>query len=121
MPSLFDRIGGFGPLSRIVLSFYDHVLDDDLLAPYFDGVDMRRLVDHQTKFMAYLMGGPASYSDDQLRIIHAHLQIDGPAVDRLIEVLRSTLDDFDLAARDIDEIANRMAAKRHLIVVAVAS
>jgi hemoglobin len=57
---MLERYGGFPTLSRIVMDFYDRVIDSDVLGPFFEDVDMRRLVDHQTKFVAWLMGGPAS-------------------------------------------------------------
>jgi len=55
--TLFDKYGGFATVSRIVSAFYDEVLESEQLRPYFRGLDMRRLVDHQTKFIAALMGG----------------------------------------------------------------
>ncbi|HSH41905.1 MAG TPA: hypothetical protein VK973_07260 [Arenicellales bacterium] len=64
--TIFERCGGFAKVSRIVMSFYDRVGDSEILAPYFETTDMRVLVDHQTKFVASLMGGPASYGDETL-------------------------------------------------------
>jgi hemoglobin len=121
MPVLFDRLGGFAALSKVVLAFYDHVLDDDMLAAYFADVDMRRLIDHQTKFMAYLMDGPASYSDDHLRLAHARLDIDATAFDRIVDVMRTTLEDFGMAERDIGTVVSKMRSKRDLIVTRVAA
>ena len=73
--SIFERYGGFTSVSKIVLSFYDKVLDSPTVSPYFANSDMKRLIDHQTKFMASLMGGPASYTNDQLERVHAKLGI----------------------------------------------
>lgn len=120
MASLFDRVGGFGTLSKIVLSFYDRVLDDDVLAHYFADVDMRRLIDHQTKFVAFLMGGPASYTDEHLRLAHARLGIDSAAFDRMTALMRETLEDFRMADRDVDSVIGQMRARRDLIVAATA-
>jgi hemoglobin len=116
MRTLFERIGGFAFLSKVVLDFYDRVLDDDLLAPYFSDVDMRRLIDHQTKFVAYLMDGPASYTDEHLRQIHARLGIDAPSFERMVVVLRSTLEDYEMADRDVDLVMGRIRARQDIIV-----
>ena len=116
MVSLFDRIGGFGTLSKIVLAFYDRVLDDDVLSPYFADVDMRRLIDHQTKFVAYLMGGPASYTDEHLRLAHARLGIDAAAFERMTLVLRETLEDFGLTDRDVSTVMGQVRQRRDIIV-----
>lgn len=58
--SMFERYGGFAKLSK-VMAFYDRVLDSDVIGDFFEGVDMRRLIDHQTKFISQVMGGPAAY------------------------------------------------------------
>lgn len=118
MVTLFERVGGFGTLSKVVLDFYDRVLDDEALAPYFADVDMRGLIDHQTKFIAYLMDGPASYTDEHLRLAHARLGIDLAAFDRMIRLMRTTLADFGLRDRDIEVVVGRMRSRQDVIVAA---
>ena len=103
-------------MSKIVLAFYDRVLDDDVLSPYFADVDMRRLIDHQTKFVAYLMGGPASYTDEHLRLAHARLGIDAAAFERMTLVLRETLEDFGLTDRDVSTVMGQVRQRRDIIV-----
>jgi hemoglobin len=99
--SLFTRYGGFATVSRIVSDFYTRVLDDDSLRGYFTGVDMARQVDHQTKFVAYLMGGPASFTDEHLERVHSRLNIDDESFDELTLVFRETLEDHELDETDI--------------------
>ena len=60
--TLYQKYGGFGAISRVVIDFYDRLLDSETVGDYFDNVDMKRLIDHQTKFIAYLLGGPADYT-----------------------------------------------------------
>jgi hemoglobin len=114
--TIFDRYGGFAKVSRVVSSFYGRVLDSPILAPYFDGVDMRRLMDHQTKFIAYLMGGPVSYSTEHLARVHAHLGIDDASFDEITTVLRETLEDFDFDESDISTVYGRVVSYRPFIV-----
>jgi hemoglobin len=114
--TIFERNGGFGSVGRIVLDFYDRVLDDDVLGPYFEDVDMRRLIDHQTKFMATVMGGPASYSDETLQQVHAHLGIDHEAFGQMLVVLRATLSDHGFSSADVDAVARAMQAREGVIV-----
>ncbi|MEQ8966577.1 MAG: group 1 truncated hemoglobin [Azospirillaceae bacterium] len=114
--SVFERYGGFAVVSKVVLSFYDHVLDSDRLAPYFESVDMRRLIDHQTKFVAAMMGGPASISDRRLREVHAHLAIDEASFDEMVALMRETLEDFEFEAEDIESVLGEIRAREPLIV-----
>ena len=57
--TMFDRLGGFAKVSHIVSAFYDGVLESPILAPYFGGIDMKKQIDHQTKFFSAFMGGRA--------------------------------------------------------------
>lgn len=114
--TLFEKYGGFSQVSRVVLSFYDTLLDSDEIGPYFDNTDMSRMVDHQTKFVASLLGGPASYTDTQLRQLHAHLSIKDSHFDELKVILRQTLEDFNFDAPDIETVLNEFENRRTLIV-----
>jgi hemoglobin len=91
MNTLFDRLGGFAVVHRIVSDFYDRVLENEVLAPYFEQADMRRLIDHQTKFISAVMGGPASYSNESLRHLHAPHQIDRTAFEEMRKELKESL------------------------------
>ena len=46
--SLYDRLGGFKTVRKIISDFYDRVLDEDDLSPHFAETDMASLIDHQT-------------------------------------------------------------------------
>ena len=46
--TLYEKYGGFSQGSKIVLSFYDTLLDNDEIGPSFDDADMSRIVDYQT-------------------------------------------------------------------------
>lgn len=114
--TLFQKYGGFAALSKLVLAFYDRLLDSPRLAPYFADTDMRTLVDHQTKFVASLMGGPASFSDDVLRRSHRNLKINKEAFEEMLRVFEETLQDFDIEEHDVARIIQQMRSREHLIV-----
>lgn len=114
--TLFEAYGGFSQVSKIVLSFYDTLLDNDDLGPFFDDVDMSRIVDHQTKFIASLLGGPAAYTDNQIRQLHSHLAITGAHFDELETVLRATLLEHGMAEDDVETVVEEFAKRRPLIV-----
>jgi hemoglobin len=114
--TIFTRYGGFATVSRIVSDFYGRVLDNDILAPHFNGVDMRRQIDHQTKFVAYLMGGPASFTDEHLERVHSRMDINEDSFNEIVEVFRETLEDHDLDETDIGEIIAELAVRKRLVV-----
>jgi len=114
--TMFERYGGFASLSKVVMTFYDRLLDSDALARHFEHVDLRRLIDHQTKFIASVMGGPASFSNEHLERVHARLGISGEELDEMIGVLTSTLRDFGVEEKDIDTVVAELRARaRHIV------
>lgn len=114
--TMFQRYGGFSQVSRLVMSFYDKVLDSPMVSPYFAHTDMKRQIDHQTKFIAYLMGGPVSYSNDHLERVHAHLHITEPAFTEVIELLVETMEDFGFEDEDIQHIEDEMIGRKNYII-----
>ncbi len=113
---MFDRYGGFATVHRIVLGFYDRLLDSDIVAPYFEDTDMPTLVDHQTKFISQIMGGPATYSNEVLEQIHRHLAITQEAFDEMTSILEQTLKEFELAEEDVRFIMADIKSRRPFIV-----
>ena len=115
--SIFERNGGFAAIRKIVSAFYDKVLDHPGLQRYFADIEMRRLVDHQTQFIASITGGPATVSDDVLRRVHAPLGISRAEYAELAGLLKETLEDFDFAADDVAHVHREVMRRESLIVV----
>ena len=116
METLFERVGGFAQVSRIVSSFYDRVLDSPIMGPYFGHTDMKKQIDHQTKFISFLMGGPASFSDEHIRQVHQRLEINAEALEEMVELMTETLEDFDFSDEDIDSVIEQLRSRAKLIV-----
>lgn len=115
--TIFERAGGFATVRRVVSSFYDRVLDSPRLARYFEHVEMRRLIDHQTKFISAVMGGPGSFTDDHLRRVHEHL---GISHDEFVEAaghLREALEEFDIDAADVDAVEAAVLRREPVVVI----
>ncbi|MCG8441684.1 MAG: group 1 truncated hemoglobin [Caulobacterales bacterium] len=116
--TLYEKYGGFGSISRVVMALYDKLLDSDEVGPYFDGVDMKRLIDHQTKFVASLLGGPAEFSEDRLEQAHRNLGIDGADFDELKRLFDETLAEHGFAEDDRAAVLGEIEARRAVIVKA---
>lgn len=114
--SLYEKIGGFGAVSNIVLNFYGKVLESDAIAPYFAAVDMPRLIDHQTQFVCALLGGPASFSDDQIRNVHRPAAITREAFDRAVVLFEESLIEAALEPADVAAAVKLFEGKRALVV-----
>jgi hemoglobin len=114
--TLFNKYGGFAKISKVVLELYDRLLDDDDVGPFFDDVDMARVVDHQTKFVSALLGGPASFTDDQIRRVHADIEISDRHFETLKSILNGTLTDFGLEPDDVRTVLDAFEERRRLVV-----
>ncbi|MEO9778179.1 MAG: group 1 truncated hemoglobin [Sedimentitalea sp.] len=114
--SLFEKYGGFKTVSRIIMTFYEMVLDSDQIGDHFDNIDMARLIDHQTKFIASLMGGPASISDDRLEAVHRHLKISHADFDEVVTILSEALSEHRISKDDILLTLAAVEGKRSIIV-----
>lgn len=114
--TMFERYGGFAKISKVVGEFYERATESPIIGHYFAGKEMRTLIDHQTKFISSIMGGPASYTDAQLKNAHANLKIDDQAFNEMATVLTETLEDYDFEAADIATVDRGIRDRKHLIV-----
>ncbi len=116
--TIFERYGGFATVRKIVSTFYEYCLDDEVMAPYFADVDMRRQIDHQSKFISAVMGGPASYSDDHLQRVHARLGITHEAFLVMAELFREAMEEHAIADQDVSAVMREVVSREHLVVSA---
>ena len=114
--SFFQKYGGFAKVSRVVLMFYDKVLDSDQIGDFFEEIDMSRLVDHQTKFISSLLGGPVAYTDERLKQLHADIDISNQDFDEMAKLLGEALDDNGFEPDDRDAVIREIEARRSNIV-----
>lgn len=114
--SVYDQLGGFIVVRKLIAAFYDKVLENKELAVVFERTNMERLIDHQTKFFAMLLGGPASYTDEEIKRAHQRLGISDHQFDMTKECLEETLEDFELSDEHISIITEEFEARRNLIV-----
>lgn len=117
--TLYDKYGGFAQINRVVLGFYDALLDNERLAPFFDGVDMPRLIDHQTQLVASLFGGPALVDDTMVRHGHARLSIGDGDFDEMLVVFADTLRTSGIGEADAAMVIAAFETRRPLVVKAV--
>ncbi|MGV6805517.1 MAG: group I truncated hemoglobin [Ruegeria sp.] len=114
--TIYEKYGGFKTISRIVMSFYEMALDSDEIGGYFEDIDMPRLIDHQTKFVSSLVGGPASFSDDRIEAVHRHLNISHDDFDEMAELFGEALSMHGMTDDDVQVALAAIEGKRSIIV-----
>lgn len=107
MNSLYERLGGEAAIEAAVVRFYDKVLDDPSLKPFFASLPMDKLIGKQIAFMTMAFGGPHEYTGKDLRTAHAGLVargLDDSHFDGVANHLVATLRELGIAQPLIDEV-----------------
>jgi len=99
--SIFEKYGGLKMVSQVVHDFYQDVLASNRLKPFFDGINMERLMDHQVKLFSHVLGGPVSYDLSRLRRAHQNLDIDEDAFNEVTTIMREALRDAGMEEEDV--------------------
>ncbi|MBN2623210.1 MAG: group 1 truncated hemoglobin [Acidimicrobiales bacterium] len=100
--SHYDRLGGAPAIREAVDRFYDLVLSDEELTPYFTDAAVPEVKRHQVLLLSQVLGGPASYEGRDLGEAHRGLGITDAHYDKVVGHLVSVL--VELGADD-DAIA----------------
>lgn len=114
--SLYERLGGREAIEAVVDEFYDRVLADPQLAPYFADVDMTRQRAHQTAFIAAVTGGPAEYDGDDMREAHAHLDLSESDFGAVAGHLDDALAECGVADEDRETVRSEVASLKPAVL-----
>jgi hemoglobin len=107
--TLYDRLGGRAGIRAVVDDFYDRLLDDEALGPFFADADVERLRRTQTDFLCEAAGGPETYDAEPVREAHLHVPFTPEHIERAIELLEESLDHFDVPDEDADAVVEAIA------------
>lgn len=105
--SLYQQLGGTPALEAALDRFYEKVLADSRIAPYFEGIDMADLKRKGQAFLAMAFGGPNEYQGEGLRSAHAGLRANGldeADFDVFMGHFRSTLEELGVDEVRVAEV-----------------
>jgi hemoglobin len=116
--SIYERLGREQGIRSAVDDFYERIVADPELKPYFDGIDMGRLRGHQAKLLVQVTGGPVQYDGRDLAVAHGDLGITSEDFGRVVGHLVDTLNDLGVSQDDIGQVGAALTAHRDEIVTA---
>lgn len=114
--TLYDRLGGQEGIGDVVDDFYDRVLADEALRPYFEDVDTESLRDHQRAFLTMVAGGPAEYDGADMRSAHAALDIAEADFGAVAEHLDAALRDNGVSDGDREAVLTEVGGLKDAIL-----
>ena len=104
--SLYDRLGRFDGISRIVNDVVDAHLANSLVAPRFQAAkDMERLRKMATEFFCAGCGGPEPYTGRDLLTTHKGMNINEQEYIAVMDDILGTLEKHDIDAGTRGEVA----------------
>jgi hemoglobin len=107
---LYRRLGQREGIRAVVDDFYDRLLEDDDLGPFFEGADMEKLRRTQTDFLCETAGGPETYDAEPVREAHLHVPFTEAHIAQAIALLEESLEKFDVPEEDAEAVMGAIAA-----------
>jgi len=93
--SMFERLGEV-KLREIVDAFIDRVFEDRMIGFFFRKADKNRIKAMEFQLAAEFLGGDTRYQGRPLQEVHAKHPIMGGQFSRRLQILRETLERFDV-------------------------
>jgi len=106
--TLYERIGGGEAIAGMVTRFYDRVMADPELGPYFRHVPMDTLRRMQMEFFSAALDGPVSYTGRSIIKAHHGHKVSLPHFQRFVGHLFETLRAYPLTDDERVDIIGRV-------------
>jgi hemoglobin len=114
--SLYARLGGDAAMSSLVDDYLTEVEADPEVRRSFAGVDSARLKAHVLSFLCAAAGGGCIYEGDDMKSVHAGLNITEGEMNRFVELLIESLDRHRVGVREKNELLAILAPMKRDIV-----
>lgn len=109
MQTLYERIGGAPTIEKLIVSFYQNVLADPLLQPFFEHTSIETLTRMQKAFFSVALGGPEPSEKISLYEVHQGRGIQVKHLTRFTEHLLNTLREIGVEEQDAKQVYERIA------------
>ena len=106
--TLFERVGGEQVIGELIHEFYDRIIADPELKPFFRKVSIDKLRRMQLEFFSAALDGPISYTGKPLSHVHHGRGITMHHFALYVAHLLDTLRDLKISDQDVQEIIGRI-------------
>jgi len=114
--SLYERLGGTGPITAVVGKFVTIVGGDKRINGYFAKADLVQLKKHLINMVCQASGGPCEYTGRDMKTTHKGMGITGAAFNALVGDLVEALDTFNVPEREKGELLSVLGPMQKDIV-----
>ncbi|MDH5669196.1 MAG: group 1 truncated hemoglobin [Nitrospira sp.] len=114
--TLYERLGGTGPITAVVGKFVTIVGGDKRINGYFAKADLVQLKKHLINMVCQASGGPCEYTGRDMKTTHKGMGITDAAFGALVEDLIEALDTFNVPEREKGELLSVLGPMKGDIV-----
>lgn len=105
---LFERVGGEQAIGELIHEFYDRVLADPELKPFFKSTSIEKLQRMQREFFSAALDGPITYTGRPLSHVHHGRGITKHHFSLYVGHLLDTLQGRGIDDKDVQDIISRI-------------
>jgi hemoglobin len=112
---LYEKVGGTGKIRELVRVFYDRVMADPRLAPFFPDTDIESLKAKQVMFLVMLLGPARVSAQLDLRAAHSSARAEGMTdahFDAMLGHFGAAMREMDVEDDYIREVIARLETTR---------
>jgi hemoglobin len=114
--SLYERLGGTGPITAVVGKFVSNVAADKRINGYFAKADIPKLKRQLVDQVCQASGGPCTYDGKDMKTTHKGMKITSAAFNALVEDLVAALDTFNVPEQEKGELLSVLGPMKSDIV-----
>src|SRR6266571_4537337 len=115
---LYSLIGGRSTIEEATKLFYEKVLQDDSLRPFFERADMEHLRSRQAMLISMLLGGRV-YTGKNIHDAHAESRdhgLNNAHFDLFLKHFRVALEEVGVKPENAEKIMKRLESKRGTVL-----
>ncbi len=117
--SLYKRLGGYDAIALVSDDFIGKLASDKQLSVFVKGLSVdsqKRLRQHLVDFLCNVTGGPCLYLGRDMKTAHTGLNISESDWNLAANMLSETLDKFNVAKKEKDEVLGAVVSIKGQIV-----
>ena len=96
--TLYQKLGGEAKLRQVIDTFIDRVFSDRMIGFFFRSADKARIKEMEFQFTGKFLGADVEYKGRPLNEVHAKHPIMGGQFMRRLQILRETLEFYEVPA-----------------------
>ena len=106
--TLFERIGGDQAVTELIHNFYDRVVADPELKPFFKNASIAKIRRMQREFFSAALDGPMTYTGKPLGYVHHGRGITKHHFALYVGHLINALEQLEVTEQDLQDIISRI-------------